>query len=309
MWFNKCTITKKTGCPDPSWLHAHYTLLGGAKDFFAVNIGCNKGFDAIQYLRMGTNNASISKSQWREYMPADMQPGVCGQERDERELSSSHSSSAAAVQSNARVVCVEPLTNTYAALASAAAHYPGQFDVLQYAVNNEPPGTALFPKATSGAEKEGTGNCYSKRPARQARLRELCEPIPTTKLDLLMQQPDYQGRDVHILLIDVEGWDYEVLKGGVETLRRTHYLEFEYNWRGQWWDQKEEQPLLEAVTLLDNMDFTCYWAGQRQLWQLTGCWLPHYNGLFWSNVVCVNRVLSPILAQTMSDLFLETISV
>ena len=59
---------------------------------------------------------------------------------------------------------------------------------------------------------------------------------------------------------------------------------------------------------MDELGFTCYWAGRGELWRITGCWQTHYGGAFWSNVACANRRLAPSLLQTMETVFLETAS-
>ena len=59
---------------------------------------------------------------------------------------------------------------------------------------------------------------------------------------------------------------------------------------------------------MDELGFTCYWAGRSELWRITGCWQPHYGGAFWSNVACANRRLAPSLLERMERVFLDTLS-
>jgi FkbM family methyltransferase len=327
MWYNKCPISQITGCPDSSawldWYHQQQATSNEKNNnFVAINIGCNKGFDAVNLLRMGSNDDAITRTAWSAKLlsssdGAPMLPSNCQQNSDATQYQIVNS----AKKKDAVVFCVEPLSGTYQALRDAAKHT--EYDqrglhVLQLALNNEEPNTTLFPKADNsssllGAEKEGGNSCYSRRPSRAARLRENCEPVATTRLDRMVQQEEAlrTASDIHVLLVDVEGWDFEVLQGGMGTLKKTHYIEFEYNWRGMWWMRKEEKPLRMAIDMLHNeLHFTCYWPGgskEGQLWRITGCFLPHYDGLFWSNVVCVNRELAPDLAERMEDIFLKTI--
>ncbi|OBQ33867.1 MAG: hypothetical protein AN484_27005 [Aphanizomenon flos-aquae WA102] len=60
-----------------------------------------------------------------------------------------------------------------------------------------------------------------------------CIPVETTRLDLMMQNEQLVDARVNVMLIDVEGFDFEVLQGGNSTLHNTEYVEFEFNWRGQ----------------------------------------------------------------------------
>ena len=110
---------------------------------------------------------------------------------------------------------------------------------------------------------------------------------------------------IHFLSIDVEGFDFNVMKGGTRTLARTEYLEFEYHYVGNW----AKQSLQDAIKMLDDLGFTCYWAGKDKLWRLDdSCWLDHYNFHTWSNVACVNRKLNRQLAMNMENTFLKTLA-
>lgn len=59
---------------------------------------------------------------------------------------------------------------------------------------------------------------------------------------------------------------------------------------------------------MDELGFTCYWAGRGELWRITGCWQLLYGGAFRANVACANRQLAPFLLQKMETVFLETVS-
>jgi FkbM family methyltransferase len=175
--------------------------------------------------------------------------------------------------------------------------------VRQYAVNNADTGYAFFPNASTeaGVEKKGIDSgCNSEN--------VICEPVKTTRLDLLMEEEGLAEKRIDVLLIDVEGWDFEVLKGASDTLRRTSYVEFEFNWRGKWGKDWNNRPLFKAISILDNLEFTCYFPGKGDLRRITGCWAEQYRGVFFSNVVCVNRVLAPDFAIRMENLFNSTIS-
>ena len=76
-WLQTCSITRMTKCPDSwDWLGEYYSELqsahyssaatnedGGNEEerFVALSVGCNKGFDALETLRMGTFDGSLSK--------------------------------------------------------------------------------------------------------------------------------------------------------------------------------------------------------------------------------------------------------
>jgi methyltransferase, FkbM family len=105
---------------------------------------------------------------------------------------------------------------------------------------------------------------------------------------------------IHILQIDVEGYDADVLYGaGKYVLERVEYLEFEYNWMGSW----KYQHLYDVIEMLDEIGFTCYWAGKQKLWRVTGCWQLYFDVHTWSNLACANRKRVPRLAAKMENVF------
>jgi hypothetical protein len=113
---------------------------------------------------------------------------------------------------------------------------------------------------------------------------------------------------IDFLSIDVEGYDYEVLLGAPLTLKRTKYLEFEYNWKGPWATYQLSQIIDRLQT---EHRLWCYWAGAHgNLWRITDCWLSHYDTKFWSNVACVNARLPEAapLAQRMEERFAHTLA-
>jgi len=142
-----------------------------------------------------------------------------------------------------------------------------------------------------------------------------CASVPSYRLDTYAQQVMGSSQDdeqqqktasvIDIVCVDAEGFDWKVLEGGMGTLQRTKYLEFEYNWRGPWMQQK---PSDSAAILLEEVGMICYWAGMAgNLWRITGCWQDHYDLHFWSNVACVNPDLAPELAARIEEAFLTTL--
>lgn len=72
--------------------------------------------------------------------------------------------------------------------------------------------------------------------------------------------------------------------------------------------QWKDLSLPTAVELLDVKGFTCYWADKAQLWRITGCMFDFYHRWHgWSNLACVHRSSSSLLAQIMEDMFVATL--
>jgi len=91
-WYQQCSFTAATKCPRATWLDYHYielqkrhmspsssssTISNNSSSssqpppFLGISIGCNKGFDAIDTLRMGTFDGSINKTDWKTAMDQD----------------------------------------------------------------------------------------------------------------------------------------------------------------------------------------------------------------------------------------------
>jgi hypothetical protein len=107
---------------------------------------------------------------------------------------------------------------------------------------------------------------------------------------------------IDFLLVDVEGFDWDVLGlGGADaTLARVKYLEFEYHSMGSW----PMYDLSEVTTeLWEKYNFVCYYAGVGTLWRLTNCFQDYFNDHGWSNVACVSKRLDPVLAERMEATF------
>ena len=229
-WVNDCPITIETGCPQTTWLEGYYVSQHQQntknQPFLAINVGCNKGYDAVNFLRMGSNNPEFSRQTWRDALPSNTQPANCGQDQESLMTVTSHST-----ETRALVYCIEPMPSTFLALqnASRVTGWDDQLKVLRLAMNDEDPSTVPFPKPMPdnlGFEKHTIGGGCDKAPNE-------CIQVETKRLDLMIHEEQLTNQRVNVLLIDVEGFDFEVLKGGNSTLRNTEYVEFEFNWRGK----------------------------------------------------------------------------
>lgn len=231
-----CSITYETRCPDASWLRDYFEAKRShqsktKKSFLAINIGCNKGYDAVDLLRMGSNNPTFSRLAWKSAMPANTTKGVCGQDKESETGLTSPSSFDDGAKSSTLVYCIEPMPSNFLALKKAAETlgWDDQLKVLQLAMNNEDASSVLFPKPTPsnvGVEAVGISNgCY--------RRRDECDEVETSRLDVLISKEHLTDKQVNALLIDVEGYDFDVLQGGNSTLRNTEYVEFEFHHVGK----------------------------------------------------------------------------
>ena len=299
-WHKRCSFTVATSCPEPTWLSDYYSDMGSGSSprFIGISVGCNKGFDAINTLRMGTFDDSFDKGKWRDEMNiADLSGGVCSQMlTGQFQLHDQMK----ARKISGEMHCIEPLPINYEALerSSRKLGYDTKgFVVRNIAISNKN-GKIKFASGKNhevGVENLGLDYCKDSTAH--------CIDVNVLTLDSYVDKFVSNYGPIHSLSIDVEGYDFDVLRGALKTLSRVDYLEFEYNWMGSWKDQH----LHDAIQLLDSHGMTCYWAGIDSLWRITGCWLNYFDTHHWSNVACVKRS-NAILARRMEEKFLETLT-
>jgi FkbM family methyltransferase len=359
-----CSYTIATKCPKAIWLEDYYTQLhqerlllssssseeesklsSSSLSFLGISVGCNKGFDAINTLRMGTNDNEISQADWQKAMienDGHLFHSVCGQDsiqnvfqtiipKNNASTSSSSSSSLSnhIIEGGGEMHCIEPMPETYKKLYHSATtlNYESKgFIVTHAAISKESNKDGmLFPSGGSGngsnntiggIENLGLETCQYMGPSRKAKNHCINVPVLslkdfiTTKVRSSSKDVDTDNnnnnRTINILSIDVEGYDGDVLLGASsEVLNRVEYLEFEYNWMGSW----REQHLYDIITMLyEDASMVCYWAGIKKLWRITNCWMLYYDIHSWSNIACVNTNLVPELATKMETIFQNTIS-
>ena len=305
----KCSLSKATKCPDTSnYLDEYYDelqkqfLKSSNRDefgsFVGLSVGCNKGFDALNTLRMGTFDASLSKEAWKKEMLKDgeLWESVCAQD-----ATSPFSVDTGVDTPRKGVVhCFEPMPATFRKLKEASkdlGYDEKGYKVIHAAVDKESSKAYFQSSAKSGVENIGLEAC--KRKAKDCSV----EVEVLTLSDYVKQNIPGKG-PIHILQVDVEGYDNNVLQGaGKEVLQRVEYLEFEYNWMGPW----KKYHLYDTIEMLDEIDFTCYWTGVQKLWRITGCWQVYFDIHAWSNISCANRRRVPGLASKMEGVFQQTL--
>ncbi|EJK67541.1 hypothetical protein THAOC_11408 [Thalassiosira oceanica] len=302
----RCSHTYATKCPDQVWVDDFYTRFHTnsnstlQESLVGIFVGCNKGMDAVDTLRMLSGNPKFDKNKWRDTFfrsktlgKTDKNAGVCLQA-----VTPMFEIPEGTQAVDAMVHCIEPLPVTARELSRSARELGWASDGLtvSHAAVARENGMALFPDGGQlGKENNGIANGCGNN----------CKEVTVYDLDTYVEKyaPDVP---INILSIDVEGYDSDVILGGNRTLRRVEYLEFEYNWMGSW----KAMPLSTLISHLDQMGFTCYWPGfDRTIWRITGCFLKHYNLHYWSNVACINRRMDSVrsVAETMETMFLETI--
>jgi FkbM family methyltransferase len=328
----RCSFSYATRCPESIWLEEHYHRLHGSNNdnnnnninnnndmMIGIYVGCNKGMDAVNTMRMLSGDPQYNKTIWKETMQsmtASWHDGVCGQEHVEQFAIPPNSTHRR--HRPAQVHCIEPMPVTVDALQRSAKHLGWDqqgFAPIMGAMSIQD-GTSQVPSATSdlktGVENIGMVN-WKKTCNSNLYPDAKCETLVTYRLDTYVDKfinnnnTDHVDSAIQLLMVDVEGFDFDVLQGGPKVLQRVQYLEFEYNWMGRW----RNQNLADAISMLEKVGFVCYWPGTGgRIWRISGCWLDHYAVRFWSNVACVNQNFQEValMADRMEELFLATLA-
>jgi FkbM family methyltransferase len=268
-------------------------------------VGCNKGFDAVYTLRLLASDATFDRPSWSDalYQGEIPSKGYCGQHAGPQ-AKVGPAVGLASDRTTAMVHCIEPMPTTAAALTrtARALQWHKRLIVSNVALSNVD-GTALFPNDVQnmGTESTSLGDCLNETNAHQ------CVSVPVYRLDTYLDQHlDDPYTSIDFLSIDAEGYDWEIIMGGLASLRRIKYLEFEYNSVPNWFRHN----LSDAINTLTEHRFVCYWAGAYgHIWRISNCWMDHYNLHSFSNVACVNLNFAenaPLLHR-MEELFRATL--
>ena len=204
------------------------------------------------------------------------------------------------------VYCIEAIPVTADKLTASAQTlgWDQSFLVTKAVISNTLGDVYFRSEDSVGIEHLGIDNC-EKLKSNPEEFNRICRKVDVYTLDNFMHNIAKKSDAViDILSIDVEGYDFYVILGGKATIGKAKYLEFEYNWMGSWQDQK----LMDAIDLLDNLHFTCYRAGDERLWRIDqSCWMEHYSWHVLSNIACANRILFPEVAKRMESTFQTTL--
>jgi FkbM family methyltransferase len=230
-WTSRCSFSAASSCPEAPWLDHHFAARETNKNeepFLSFFVGCNKAIDAVHALRMGSRNPRFDVEEWKKKLSQ-------GRENEFAQSSCAQFDKDYGVQSQqnireAQVYCFEPVSSTFAQLHRTKMElgWTNELVLEEAAVSSERGALSVPKEVALGRENAGIDqlNCGKDGDVSN------CRKIPIYTLN------DYVGTmpgkpHIHFLSIDVEGYDFEVLKGASNILReQVHYLEFEYNWKG-----------------------------------------------------------------------------
>ena len=201
------------------------------------------------------------------------------------------------------IYCIEPLPTKFEVLRKAvdSLDYKEKGFIVENVAILKQDDTILFPStdimdSAEILEKTEFTSC-PKTDSRN------CSEVHAFSLDSFERKFINSTGPIHHLSIDMERFDFDVLLGAHDTLKRVEFLELINESRS--WEQERIQ---EAIRSLQNANFICYFSEQNRLWRITRCWMPSFDINHSSNLACVQPDIAETLAKSMEDLFLETLT-
>lgn len=257
-----------SNCPDKStWMPEYVKSSRNNPDAVLMWIGCNRGDDLAEAMRVWSRNTSYQTDLMQPYYVEFYGQRSCMIDTSARIEN--------LTVRPVRVFCVEAMTSTFEVVNRIYSElaWNSAVEVIHAAVSSIP-GISSFPRHSPGFEAFGL---ESKS--------DSSDLVQVITVDSLVAK--YGLTSIDVLSIDTEGNDMRVIFGAVHTLPKVKYLEFEYHNVNRW----GQSDLQDLIDLLDQFDFDCFWTGNNgQLWRLTGCWHDsYYSKRFWSNVACSKR--------------------
>ena len=301
-----CSFSMATSCNDFVWFKKYH-----AKNpppyhvpFTSIHVGCNKGYQAVELLAVGSQDPSrYDWKQWKQVF-VDGSPG----EIEDRWETCPHAeipSGTGISSGQVRAYCIEPVPKNFERLSQTKAKmgWDDELRLEQLVISHNTGEIGVHNGDKIGVEGIGMANwaksCAGEDP-------EDCTKVPVDQLDhwITTSAAGIGPEDpIHYMSLGLQGYDFLALIGSGHTLKRIQYLELQYHWFGNW----ESQSLKDMVIRMKRKNFVCYWAGDNKLWRLTDCYQEHYENRFYANIACVNAQLAPGLAKEMEDLFQKTL--
>jgi FkbM family methyltransferase len=266
-----------TTCPSELWYWDWISTLS-TEEFVYVEIGCNKGTDALLNLRAFTGNTTVNIDAWQA---ATKLEGFACPIDSERWKGLKQNNTRKANRYNHH--CIEAARENAAPVSEAAKklgyHELGLLVHHAAVSSSSGPGIIKFPVVPAGAEAVGIGTDNTQ-------FSEFND-VQVITVDEFVAENEIKQMDV--LKIDTEGNDPMVIIGALRSLAylKPRYLQFENHGVGRW----ATFLLKDVIDILDSLSYECFWAtNSGKLIRITMCWSEEYSKIKnWSNIACHHR--------------------
>jgi len=269
--------TESTTCPSEPWYWEWQENLS-VDEFVYIEIGCNKGTDALMNLKAFTRSKIVDIKHWQKY--TNLGGFACPFDIERWELIIKKSKRGA---KRYKHLCIEAAAENAKPVQAAAALLGldklGLYVQHAAVSSTNVPSTVKFPVILPGQENIGIGT--------DNQIYKDFYDVEVFTVDQLITL--HKIKQVDVLKIDTEGNDPRVLIGAVKTLSmmKPSYVTFENHGIGHW----ETFHLEDTIDFLNALDYECFWAtNSGKLIRITSCWSSEYGAVkTWSNVACYHR--------------------
>ena len=313
-----CSFAVATQCgnANPHWFYDFIQQdqqheNGDDSTFRAIIVGCNKGYEAVELLRIASLPSNDSKYDWKAWKKHFMNVDTPIDESEDCPIPGKFPSNTNSDRKRkSQIYCIEGFPKTFSQLEKTKAtlgYGDDELDLTNIIIDSE----SLGPLRVYSEDPIGAVSIGYKHWKMQCRKHdEKCFDVDTIGIDdWVKTKPGLvEGKPpIHFMSITAEGSDYDILKGAFHNLNRIQYIDFGYNWNWKWGDKSFKNLILR----LKEKGFVCYFTGSNgtDLWRITDCWQEHYEIKFAASVGCVNaniQAAEPLLNR-MEGIFLETL--
>jgi hypothetical protein len=314
-----CSFSAATSCGDyPVWLHEFHANNNVVLDdptterFQAIMVGCNKAYDAVDLLRLGSHDAS-NRYNWKTWQAEFLKTEDPREQIDNGKTSCSRrfvQVPESQSPQQAQVYCIEAMPKTFKQLEKtkkSIGYIDDELDLTHLTIRLDTGTNPVYTGDPIGVSGVGPGNWRQKC----TKWPDDCQEVSMDRIDNWIQTKQNLAdgmSPIHYMSVTVEDNAYEVLQGAAKNLARVQYLDLTYHWFGDWGLQKRS--LKDLIFRLKKKGFVCYWPGEDDnMWRITDCWQDHYKIHYFANIACVNANLPAVapLADKMEDMFLKTL--
>jgi len=270
-WYSsKCSFAAATHCgnSNPHWLYDFIQQdqqheNGNDSTFRAIIVGCNKGCEAIELLRIASLPSDDSKYDLKAWKKQFINVGTSNVDDSvECPISGNTPRNNNGKKRKSQIYCIEGFPKTFSQLEktkAALGYGDDELDLTNIVVDSESLGPfPVYSEDTIG--KNDIGYRHWKSMCR--RHSDKCVDVDSMPIDSWVKtKPSLaEGKPpIHFMSITAEGSDYDILKGAFHNLYRIQYIDFGYHWNWKWGDKSFKNLILR----LKEKGFVCYFTGSN----------------------------------------------
>ncbi len=292
------TLSLATSCSDPFWFRQHYA--NRQQDFVSIHVGCDNGYQAMDMLAVGTKDFDTYDGElWRQAFVEQL-PEIVQDHLEPCPRATIASNLELQAKAKATAYCIEPVPQKFQRLQNIKNKLTvgNQLQLVQLAIRDTQGEVLIRNKEPLDVEQKELQS--SKDNPCTSKNSQDCELVPMDTLDhWIISTPLGPKNPIHYLSLKLSDHDHVALVGATTTLNRVHYLDLHLQWSGN----TGFQNLQDTIDKLQENNFACYFAGNGNLWRITGCWQDHYQQVDSANIACVNTRLTEPLAREMEEVF------